>query len=95
MKIIAKTATGYLVEIEPREIGRVTGDSNDSVWHNEKFKPGVVLNVSDTYGHLERLLRNGEERKKIAESLRAAATLIEYTPSPITLLPEEPSAGSL
>lgn len=95
MKIIAKTDTGYIAEIEPQEIGRITGDGSHSVWHNEKFKPGAVLNVSDTYDHLERLLRNGEERKKIAESLRAAATLIEHTPSPITLPPEEPSPGAI
>lgn len=93
MKIIARTATGYLAEFEPEEIRRITGSYDDSAYSNSKFKPGDVLNVSATYDHLSKLLNNEGERQKIAESLRAAATLIEHTPSPITI--PQPSPGAI
>ena len=94
MKIIGHTQYGYLVEMNPLELSHITGKPQDNVhssnsrgsYHSqESHKIGTAFNVSETWGHLQRLLKNGDERKRIAESLRAAATLIEHTPSPITL----------
>lgn len=92
MKIIGHTATGYLAEIAPDEVRRLTGNYDDSSYSNRHFGVGHILNVSATWDHLSSLLRNGEERKKIADSLRAAATLIEHTPSPIKT--EEPATAT-
>jgi len=94
MKIIARTATGYLCEIAPEEVRSITGDSDHYSYSNTMFKPGDVFEVSKTWGHLQHLLANEKERQRIAESLRAAATLIENTPSPVTL-PPEPSPGEI
>lgn len=94
MKIIAKTQDGYIAEIDPTEIRRITGSYDDSSYRNDKFRPGDVLKVSDTYDHLAALLQNEKERKKIAESLRAAATLIEHTPSPLSI-PETTTPGEI
>lgn len=92
MKIIATTEKGYLVEINPQEVGQLTGVSDHVEYHNRRFKPGQEFAISDTWSHLRRLLENEKERQRIAESLRAAATLIEHTPSPITLPAESQPA---
>lgn len=95
MKITGYTSYGYLVEMTPRELSQITGKPSDDSHSSQNrggYNPnvshniGTGFNVSETWGHLQRLLKNGDERKSIAESLRAAATLIEHTPSPIVEL---------
>lgn len=96
MKVIGHTAYGYLMEITPHEIAKITGNPKDDqhagfntgyARSQDTHRIGTEFKVSDTYDHLQRLLRNEKERQGIAESLRAAATLIEHTPSPITVPP--------
>lgn len=94
MQIIGYTRHGYLVEMTEVELSKITGNPKDAVHSSnnshyssqESHKIGTAFNVSETWGHLQRLLENGEKRQRIAESLRAAATLIEHTPSPIVEL---------
>lgn len=94
MKIIAHTAYGYMVEMSPTDLSKITGDSKHRVHqsgaqyrHGEySHAIGTEFAVSKTYDHLVELLANEDKRKRIAESLRAAATLIEHTPSPIVEL---------
>jgi len=89
VKIIATTVNGYIVEIAPSEIAAITGnqdhDRHDSSYSQRGHPIGSEFTVSKTWKHLNNLLSNEKERKQIAESLRAAATLIEHTPSPLTL----------
>jgi hypothetical protein len=96
MKVIGHTAYGYLMEVTPAEIAKITGNPKHNQHaafngygrpHEENHKIGTEFSVSDTWDHLQRLLKNEPERQSIAESLRAAATLIEHTPSPITIPP--------
>lgn len=95
MKITGYTKYGYLVEMTETELSKITGNPDDAVHSSNtgysrnpqvSHEIGTAFNVSETWGHLQRLLKNGNERKSIAESLRAAATLIEHTPSPIVEL---------
>jgi hypothetical protein len=106
MKIIAHTACGYIAELSPPEIAAITGNSsnNDHAAYSgygrhghASHAIGTEFKVCDTWKHLGNLLSNEESRKRIAESLRAAATLIEHTPSPIVLPPteEQPSPGAI
>ncbi len=93
MKIIGHTAYGYLVELSPGELSHITGDPKDNQHtsrnspyggkHENSHSIGTTFNVSPTWDHLPKLLTNEPHRQRIAESLRAAATLIEHTPSPI------------
>lgn len=101
MKIIGHTAYGYLAELSPVEIAAITGDSSDnrhsgfaSYGNSSVTHPiGTELKPSEIWKHLQRLLGNENERQRIAESLRASATLIEHTPSPITLPAAETPAA--
>lgn len=90
MKIIGKTDKGYMMEVSPEEVSCLTGKSDDYGYHNSKFDVGTEFTISKTWNHLQHLDSNEAERKRIAESLRAAATLIEHTPSPI-IIPETPA----
>lgn len=105
MKIIGHTRYGYLIEIDPKEIAKITGVGTDDkhLWYGENrygsgssaasHPIGTEFHVGKTWDHLQNLLSNEKDRQKIAESLRAAATLIEHTPSPITIpIPAEESA---
>lgn len=103
MKIIGHTQYGYLVEMTEVELSKITGNPKDAVHSSnnrssysqqESHKIGTAFNVSETWGHLQRLLANGKERERIAESLRAAATLIEHTPSPIVELASNETQAS-
>lgn len=94
MKIIGHTKYGYLIEIDPKEIAKITGvgaDDKHQWYADNRYGSGAIshpvgteFNVGKTWDHLQGLLSNEKDRQKIAESLRAAATLIENTPSPIT-----------
>lgn len=106
MKIIAHTANGYVAEIGPHEIAAITGNDkdNDHASHNgygryghQTHAIGTEFKVCDTWKHLQNLLSNEASRKRISESLRAAATLIEHTPSPLSIPtpPELPSPGEI
>lgn len=93
MKIIAHTAYGYLAELSPQELAAITGNPRDdshsgfaSYSNNQRSHTiGTEFKVNDTWKHLQVLLQNEGRRHNIAESLRAAATLIEHTPSPIVI----------
>jgi hypothetical protein len=96
MKVIGHTAYGYLMEVTPQEIAKITGKPGDNQHagfntgysrDQDTHRIGTEFKVSETWDHLQRLLKNEPERQRIAESLRAAATLIEHTPSPITIPP--------
>jgi len=100
MKITAHTQYGYLIEVSPEEIAELTGNFKDNRHayrnrhtreHQESHEIGTELNISPTWKHIGNLLENEPQRQRIAESLRAAATLIEHTPSPITI-PQAPTA---
>ncbi len=100
MKIIAHTAYGYMAELSPKEVAAITGNGDDdkhashgSYHRNGYSHPiGTELRVNDAWKHLQDLLQNEQSRKRIAESLRAAATLIEHTPSPINPPATDPPA---
>ena len=100
MKITGYTKYGYLVELEPAELAKLTGNFADNrhsgfsrygAPQQENHAIGTELHVSPTWDHVQKLLENEPQRQRIAESLRAAATLIEHTPSPITF-PQEPAS---
>lgn len=97
MKIIGHTASGYIAEIAPEEIAAISGKPEDSnhqsyarygKYSAASHGVGSTFNVCDTWKHLQALLKNEGERNAVAESLRAAATLIQHTPSPLTPAPE-------
>lgn len=96
MKILAHTNNGYICELAPHEIASLTGNSSDDkrpmTNSNWSHAVGTELSVHPTWQHLQSILATERRRKDIAESLRAAATLIEHTPSPIALPPEPPPA---
>lgn len=94
MKIIAHTSTGYMAEVQPEELAAITGKHTDNQHdsryryidpHQRSHAIGTEFKVNDTWKHLQVLLQNEGRRHNIAESLRAAATLIEHTPSPIVI----------
>jgi hypothetical protein len=99
MQIIGHTKYGYLVEMDSHELSHITGNPQDAQHaghnsyyggrHQETHPIGTKFNVSETWKHLKEVLATEQRRKQIAESLRAAATLIEHTPQPITPLPVE------
>ena len=93
MKIVGHTKYGYLIEASPRELSEIAGNSaldahaGLSSYGRSQYSHeiGMTFNISPTWAHLKDILQNEDRRKQIAESLRASATLIEHTPSPITL----------
>lgn len=91
MKIIGHTAYGYLAELAPSEIAAITGEADNANHQSmgnrygaRNHSIGTEFKVHETWKHLVGLLANETHRKAIAESLRAAATLIDHTPSPLT-----------
>jgi hypothetical protein len=99
MKIIGHTQDGYLVEIKPHEIASITGNpDNDSHQINSRYGCGKGTNhsigtefkVNEAWKHLKKINCTTVERSSIAERLRAAATLIEHTPT-VMELPEPPA----
>lgn len=93
MKIIGVTHNAYLVEMTPRELREISGNENaDQSWSTPNARlHGATLEVIGTWEHLRRIQSTDTERGKIAESLRAAATLIEHTPLVLTLPVPTPS----
>ena len=90
MKIAGFTYTGYLVEMTPLELSRVAGDislnRHMSMRHSsgDNVSIGTEVLVNSNWDRLLELAKTEETRKRIAESLRAAATLIENTPKTFT-----------
>lgn len=100
MKIIGHTYTGYLMEMSPEEIASITGNSKDNAHdtgrrYNSSMGPshsiGTEFKVNEGWKHLQKINETAAERASIAERLRAAATLIEHTPT-VMELPEPPPA---
>jgi hypothetical protein len=96
MKIIGHTSYGYLAELNPYEIAAITGNGAHAIhasgsysYRQTSHPVGTEFAVSETWKHLQALLQNETARANIAESLRAAATLIAHTPSPLTPPPQE------
>lgn len=98
MKIIGHTKYGYIAEVSANEVGFLTGnraDARHDSLSGRSHPVGSDLPISESWEHLEGILRTQNQRKQIAESLRAAATLIEHTPDPLTLpVPEESNPSS-
>ena len=97
MKVIAHTGDGYLVEMSPRELAAITGQSTTNEYNGKpNVSTGAVMKTKEALDHLDKILNYEEQRKKMAEQLRAAATIIETTPSIMTLPPvEKPVAEQL
>lgn len=85
MKITGYTYTGYIVEMTPLELSRIAGNNSLNRHMNDRSSIGNVsigtaVSVNESWDRLTELAKTEEKRKRIAESLRAAATLIENTP---------------
>jgi hypothetical protein len=86
MKIIAYTTDGYIAEVSNQEMQSLTGEVE---YYNEKHKPGTELKLIHAIQHIDVLRAGDENRQRIVDSLRAAATLIENTPKVLAdILPE-------
>jgi hypothetical protein len=103
MKIIGHTKYGYIAEIDPAEIAAITGDENTNrhAWRSKTYQTesshdvGTEFKICDMWRHLNTLSKNERERKGIAEQLRAAASVIELTPSAFTAPPEKEQQQSV
>jgi len=104
MKIIAHIPYGYLVAVSAPEMAQLTGEPKHSRIPEDRYNYGDRLpinhemDISKTWDHLRKLQETPEIRRRIAESLRAAATLVEHTPDPLSpgspngYLPTTPTA---
>lgn len=84
MKVIATTSTGYLVEASAREISQIAGNDalnvHPSGYYDKVAIPhGTKVDVQKMWEHVRQIMKHPDERKRIAEQLRAAATVIETT----------------
>ena len=93
MKIIAHIPYGYLVAMSVDEMAKIAGkpelSKHPDAYHHSERAPLLKLNteveVSKTWDHLQKIQQSEEARRRIAESLRAAATLVDHTPDPLNV----------
>ena len=91
MKIIAHIPYGYLVAMSRNELSLLTGNKEHSRGPDDHYDRGPLLKINaeveinETWKDLNKLRATTEERRRIAENLRAAATIIEHTPDPLTV----------
>lgn len=86
MKIVGYTATGYLIEATTRELVQISGDerldTHPEHWHHSKkqtLRAGTEVKIGSVWDHIQKVTSHAETRKRIAEQLRAAATVVETT----------------
>jgi hypothetical protein len=88
MKIIGYTKDGYLIEADKYEVQQLTGKEayrQSTYEHPHTLPVGATIKVREAFEHIEKVTRHDDARKAIADQLRAAATVIETTPSVLTL----------
>lgn len=90
MQIIGRTAYGYIIEASCSDVTSITGSNNSDGSGRPTLQAGTQINVHKCWNHINSITQFEERRKAMAEQLRAAATVIETTPSPLTL-PEPPT----
>lgn len=86
MKIVAVTANGYLIEATTRELVQISGDKCLDT-HPEHYdynsrqtlRAGTEIKIGPIWDHIQKVTKHPDERKRIAEQLRAAAMVIETT----------------
>lgn len=88
MKIIGKTHNGYIAELSKDEANKLTGI--DEPWSGHALQVGGDIRVVSFSRHIKDLDYTAEQRKQAAEQLRAAAVIIEATPTAFTA-PEPPA----
>lgn len=91
MKVIGKTATGYLVEMSATEIANAAGypSKHDQQfqkhtgWHevNNRSLVGLEIPVTQNFARLARLARRDQEFDALCNTLRSTAAAIEDSKS--------------
>jgi len=90
MKIIAKTATGYLVEAKAHELLAAAGHDpwDDRALAGDPI--GRTFEVAKTHDYLKTLRGKEETLRAAAEQFRAMATFMEQS-LPTTIIPQDDS----
>ena len=88
MKIIGHTHNTYLCEVSKDEMHELTGVLESYSGH--AHPAGNIVNVIPLVKHIKAMEYSVDQRKRAAEALRAAATVIESTPSAFTPSQEQP-----
>lgn len=100
MKIMAKTSTGYLVDMTEDEIAKAAGCAgvHDTVWrkvkpapgadyqHDRQLYMGAEIKVSAAYSFHARVIEHQEKARSSAGMLRALAEMLENA-VPDTVIP--------
>ena len=86
MKIIGTTKFGYIVEISATDMTTLTGISCHNYDQRPGLNVGTEIHAKRVVQHIEALIASDGQRKQVAESLRAAATIIERTPTILSVL---------
>lgn len=85
MKIIGLTSDGYLLEASCHEVTKISGKSAGISYGHHELSIGTVIAPVKALDHIQRVIQNEEQRKAMADQLRAAATVLETTPQFVTL----------
>jgi hypothetical protein len=86
MKIIAKTNSTYFIEATPEDVTAICGLSARNTYDRGLgMSIGTIIHPQECFAHIRTVTTNLEQRQRIAEQLRAAAAVIETTPSPLTI----------
>lgn len=86
MEIVGYTKYGYLVELTPRELASITGDSSQAVHEKAptgrgySHEIGRKFSVNEGWEHIQRIKHTVTERKYVADTLRKMADTIETVP---------------
>jgi Iap family predicted aminopeptidase len=80
MKIIGKTTTGFLVEITGQEVCRLAGANYERSDGAPNLGLGSVININSMWDHYHKMRNQPTVMQSAAESLRAAATVLEAMP---------------
>ena len=94
MKIIGLTSDGYILEASCHEVTKISGQSAGISYSRHELRIGTVIAPVKALDHIQRVIQNEDQRKAMAEQLRAAATVLETTPQFVTLPASAPSASS-
>ena len=74
MNVIGCNHNGYVVTVTESEMRMITGK-------DQKLASGSIVNVSDMFLHYHKIISADKARSDYADSLRAAATVLENTPN--------------
>jgi hypothetical protein len=88
MQIIGTTHKAYICHVSKDEMKILTG--KDEPWdsNSHAHRSSTIVNVIDLSSHIKAMEYTKAQRKSAAETLRAAATVIESTPDAFTAPPE-------